>query len=113
MRRSRGATAVRLMAPAAPPANRLLQMLKALYCLTGPAAAVAPVAAAAAALAAAVAGVREAAAAVVEGAAACQAEVEAGGGLPAGHRGGDGEDTGGVFLDLDEQAKRVLHQCDR
>jgi len=47
-----------------------------------------PWSAAAAALAAAVAGVREAAAAVVEGAAACQAEVEAGGVLPAGHRQG-------------------------
>ena len=65
---------------------------------------------AAAALAGAVNAARGAADAVMEGAAACQAELAEGGG--GGHEGGDGEDTGTVFMDLKYQVGCVLERCD-
>jgi hypothetical protein len=66
--------------------------------------------AAVASLAGAVGAARAAAEAVLEGATGCQAELAEGGG--GGHEGGDGEDTGTVFMDLEDQARRVLERCD-
>jgi hypothetical protein len=67
-------------------------------------------AAATVALCVAVGKAKEAAEAVLEGAAGCQAELAEGGG--GGHDGGDGEDTGTVFMDLEDQARRVLALLD-
>ena len=58
------------------------------------------------ALAGAVAAAKEACEAVEEGAAACQAEL-----AETGREGGDGDDGGTVFFDLEDQAKRVLARC--
>jgi hypothetical protein len=72
-------------------------------------AAVSPEAAAAATDAAT--GARAAAQAVLDGATACQAELEEGGG--GGHEGGDGEDTGTVFMDLEDEARRIVKLCEK
>ena len=60
------------------------------------------------ALAGAVAAAKEACEAVEEGAAACQAEL-----AETGREGGDGDDGGTVFFDLEDQARRVLARCGR
>ena len=58
------------------------------------------------ALAGAFVAAKEACGAVEEGAAACQAEL-----AETGREGGDGDDGGTVFFDLEDQAKRVLARC--